>query len=878
MRYRKEERLPIGGEDPADDLDAEIQSHLDMRAEALMVEGLSPEEARAEALRRFGDVEGARQALAITVRRGARRVRWAEAADRLLQDVRHALRSARRATGFTALWVLILCTATALTAMTFAVTDHVLLRPLAYPDASRLVTLQSVGEMGPFNQVSMPNWFDWRERNTTLDATALYRTDPVTIDAEEPFRVEGATVHGEFWETLGAPFVIGRAPTGAEVEERERLVVISESLRSRMSGQMRSLEGLRVTIHGSEYRVSGVVADRHAFPEGAQLWISYSFRPGSGGMRNNINYEAIARLRAGVTIEQAASDLSGIARGIQETDPEALYSHAVGVISLHARIVGAARRSIELLMAAVLLVMLVACANLAGLALARARRAELDVALRLALGAGRGRLARQALVEHTVRAAAGGAAGLFLAWVAAGSVRGLLAGRIPLAREITIDTPVIAFTLAVVALAALITSAGPALSILRGRTAPAVHAASGRIRGGRGVPGFVMVTCEVALATALMVGGGLLVRSFAAAASRPLGYDAEDVVTLDVTLTSPVYADARLSVEYWTRLLEQLRAHPGVTAAAAGNWIPTGGGGTSFLELEGGAQGDLGAGYRVVTDDYLEAMGIELLDGRTFAATDALGTQRVGLVNRAFADRYWPGASPLGKRIRATSMEAFYHGGNAPWITVVGVVGDVRHYGFEEDPRPELFVLYRQVPDWTRSMTAVVRVDPRSGTGPDVLRAAARAVDPSLAVEATTLEARVRRLLSERRLLVGALWSFAGIAVLLTTLGVYALISYAAEERRPELAIRAALGATHRGILGLMLRDAGRLLALGVGLGVAVGSLLMGLLESLLLDVSTSDPASYASAAALIAVVGVGAALLPSWRAAKADPLATLSR
>jgi predicted permease len=369
------------------------------------------------------------------------------------------------------------------------------------------------------------------------------------------------------------------------------------------------------------------------------------------------------------------------------------------------------------------------------------------------------------------------------------------------------------------------------------------------------------------------------VRSFLAAASRPLGFDPSNVVTLEISLNGSRNESPRWSVDYWSRLLERLRAQPGVLATAAGNWIPTGGSGTSFIELEGapGMQADRGAGYRVVTDDYLAAMGIELLRGRTFASTDALGTERVGLVNKTFVDRYWPGQSALGRRVKATSMEAYYNGGVAPWITVVGVVGDVRHHGFEEDPMPELFVLYRQAPDWTREMTAVIRTAGVGGASPIALRNAARELDPTLAIEVGTLAERVRSLLAERRLLLGVLWTFGSVAGLLACIGVYALISFAAEERRRELAIRATLGASQRGIVELVLRDAARVIAAGLIGGLAAGYALTRLLESLLLDVSARDPLSYAVAAVLLALVGTAAALIPAWRASRADPLVALT-
>ena len=876
MSYRREPE-PVHRPDVRKDLDAEIEAHLEMRAEALVAQGFSAEDARAEALRRFGDVGETRRRLEPIVRMADRRLRWSGALEAFLYDLRFAFRSARRAPGFMLLCLLILGTSTSVTTLMFAVTHHVLLRPLPYPDPSGLVALQSVGEAGPFNQVSMPNWFDWRQRNSTLAATALWRTDPVTVDGPEPFRVEGVTVHGEFWEVLGARFVAGAPPPEIETQRGgEHRVTIGESLWRRLFASEPTVAEHFVTLDGERYRVAGVVADEYAFPEGAQLWISARYSAGSGGMRNNINYEAVARLRPGVPIEQAATELSGIARGIRQTDPEALYSYGVGVIPLRERIVGQARRPVVLLMTGVVFVLLVACANLAGIALARTRRRRSDAAVRLALGAGRRRLVRQVLAEHTLLAIAGGVVGLTAAWLATAPLSRFLAGRLPRADGVRIDLPVIGVAALAIASSALLTAAGPATSVLRERFA-GVHSARGRVRGGRGVPGFAIVVTELALTTALLVGGGLLARSFLAAASRDLGYEPVNVVTLDVVLVSDSYSDARRSGEYWTALIQRLDGHHGVVAAAAGNWIPTGGGGTSFVELEGGAQGDLGAGYRVVTDDYLAAMGIELLRGRTFRGTDDFGTERVGLVNRTLAERYWPGEEPLGKRIKASSMEAYYHGGVAPWITVVGVVGDVRHEGFEADTRPELFVLYRQVPDWTRAMTAVVRTDPSARVAPATLQAVARELDPTLAVEAGTLSARVRALLAERRMLLGVLWTFAGLALLLSCLGVYALLSFAAEERRRELAVRAALGADRSGILSLMFRDAGRVVAAGLALGLTLAYALAHLLESLLLQVSPGDPATFVAVAVLLGVVGLCAAMVPAWRAAKADPLTALT-
>ena len=313
-------------------------------------------------------------------------------------------------------------------------------------------------------------------------------------------------------------------------------------------------------------------------------------------------------------------------------------------------------------------------------------------------------------------------------------------------------------------------------------------------------------------------------------------------------------------------------------SAAAGNWIPTGGGGTSFLSFPDDPEPDFGGGYRVVSDDYFDALSIPLLDGRTFGADDAYGTERVTLVNRALADRAWPGENPIGRRLRPISMEGWIYDGDPPWLTVVGVVGDVRHFGHETEARPELFVLYRQVPSWAVSMTAVVRTRESSVEGLSTeVHEVARALDPALAVEMGRLDRRVRDLLQDRIVTMRILVGFAVSGVFLMCLGVYGLVAYAASLRTREMAIRAALGARRTGLLGLMLWSASRVILIGTAVGVAASYLMSGLLESLLLDVPPNDPVTYVGAAGTLALVGLVAALVPSVRAARLDPMEALT-
>ena len=876
--YRK--GLGPGGVQPGKrverELDEEIEAHLRMRTEELVASGMDPAAARTEARRRFGTRADARRRLLAAARRRDRRRHWREGWEHLRMDARLTLRRARRAPGFTALALAIFASGVGLTTSMFTVADHVLLRPLPHPDPQELVALWSVTERGnPFPQVSMANWVDWKERASTLDGTALYDVRRSAVaTADDAFYVTTAEVAGPFFRTLGTSFAAGRGFTEEEAQEDASLAVVSEGFWRRVLGGVTPLERIHLEVTGRTRQVVGVVPDAERFPQDVDIWLPRPYAPGSGGMRNNINHQAVARLRDGTTLEQARVELSGIARGIRENDPEALYSWGVGVKPLRDVVVGEARTYLVALAAAVGFVLLVACANLAGLSVARARRGAQESAVHLALGAGRGRLVRRAVTEHVILALAGGGAGVLLAWSTTTLLMSRVSAVVPRAQEVGFDARVAAFGVVAALAAGLLAGLLPALAGSRGEPAAALSGVRGAVSGGRGLPGAVMVGTEIALAVALLVAGGLLVRSFQAVVSQDLGYDAESVLTADVTLTSGPYAesmDARTA--YWERVLEQVGALPGVREVGVGNWIPTSDGGTGFIEVEGSDRQEIGAGYRVVSDRYFDALDIPLLSGRRFGPVDAGGTERVVLVNERMVDLYWPDVDPLGQRVRATSMEAWMHGGTAPWLRVVGVVGDVRHYGFESDPSAEMYVLHRQIPSWTGSMTLVADVQSPTPEMAAGLRETIRNVDPSLAVELGSMEARVARLTAERRMVLAGIGTFGAAALLLVCLGVYGLMTFAAGERTREMAVRTALGAERGRLVRLMLGGALRVVAAGVAAGLLAAYGFSRLLTSLLVEVRGVDPLTYGAAALLLTAVALLAALAPSLRAARKDPL-----
>jgi predicted permease len=865
--------------DRARELEEEIEAHLAMRVADLEARGLSPQEARARALARFGDLDTARRDLySASVRRDLR-LGWNERIDDVRRDLRVALRRARSRPGHALVYAVIFGLGIGITTVMFAITDHVLFRPLPFPRADRLVALQSVPEDGsPFSSVSMGNWYDWKNRSRSLRWTGLYREVEVSAAfGGEVSRVPAASVSGSFFETLGIPFTLGRPFSEAEAQEGLPVIVVSEAFWLRALGGRESLADAVIPVNGVDFHVLGVIPAGMEFPEGVDLWMPLRYRPFFGEARNNINWLSLARLSDGVTIEQAESELSSIADGIREGDPAGIYSFGVGVESLQEAVVGDVSGKLMLLQGSVILVLLIACGNLIGLEIAGARERQEEISVRVALGVSRRRLLQQLVTEQLALAILGGLLGMALAAWGTGVVVEGLGSAIPRVQEVHFDARIVGIGIGLSLFAGLLSALGPAWKASGGDPGPAL-AGTRAIRGGRGLPGGILVSAEVALTVILLVGGGLLLRSMGVLVNRDLGFDDEGVITLDVTLLNPRYLrdDGKVAA-YWRDLLVTLEQMPGVKAVGAGNWIPTGGGGTTFVELPELGRAPEGAGYRVVSDHYFEAMGTPLLRGRAFGGDDQAASERVVIVNEAMAEAFWPDQNPIGQRVKAEGMEDSFFGGEAPWLTVIGVVGNMRHGGFEVEPRPEIFTLFRQVPAMARVGTAVVRVEPASvRSAMEGALERARAVDPSVAVQAGLLERRVHRLMAERRLITTILVAFGIIALGLASLGVYGVLAFAVLARRREMAIRSALGAERRGLVSLVFRSGMKVAGAGLLAGV-MGALALGrLLDALLVDVNSTDPLTGFMVVSTIAVSTLVAALAPAMRAARMSPLEAL--
>lgn len=795
----------------------------------------------------------------------------------LRQDIAYAIRQRRRNPGLSVVALLTLALAIGLTTAVFAVVDGVVLRPLPFPEPDRLVALQSVDSSGSaFSRVSSANWSDWNSGNRTLESSAIYQPGRFSvISGSDAVRAHGLSVSSDYFKVLRARFVAGRAFQDGDVMSRARVAVVSEGFWRQRLGA-RPVEDLFIQVNGFSYSVTGAVAAKYVWPEETEVFLLDRPRTFGGLERNNINYHAIARLAPGSSLESARDDLSAIARRIREAEPVGLYSHGVGVKPLVDDLVGDSTDMLALMMGAVGVVLLIACANLASANLAQGAVRVREMAVRAALGAGRGRLVRQVLVDHVLLAFIGGALGVGLASLLTRSAALIGAAELPRAGAITIDLRVIAFAFLVATIAGVATGLIPALRATRVAPGRAMEGGMrGHVVGGRGLPGRLFVTAEVALALMLIVGAGLLLQSMRSVLARPLGFETRGIVVAEVTLSGPRYFDSAAVLGYWERLRKSLAGMPGSRGAALVNWVPLVRGGTGFIEIAGRDVAGAGAGYRIVSEGYFETLGMRVLHGRAFLESDISNGPRVTVISNRMAQRYWPGESPLGRQVRATSME--YFGAEAPWLTIVGVVNDARPFGYETDETAEMYVLYRQLPAWyIATMSAIVRSTATEAAIMNAVRERVQAADPAIPADLTFLQSHADRVTAARRFTMTTLSVFGFLALALAAIGVYGVLSFAAAQQTREMAVRAALGADRQRLVRLFLGSGARVVGAGIAAGLVGAWYLAKLGESLLFQVDARDPVIFAGAALTIGAVGLLAALVPARRASRVEPMAVL--
>ncbi len=873
------------------EVDAEIEAHLHMRTRELEAGGMPSAPARREAERLFGELESARRRLYASAQIRDRRLGRLRRFESVIADLRAGVRRVRHAPTSSAITIATFAVGIGLTTATFSVVDHTLLRPLPFGEPERLVALRSVDiEGADFPYVSSDNWLDWRDLNRTLEATAIYSIfgSTTVVNDDDAFTVPAKNVSGGFFEVLRTPFLLGRPLTLEDVRDNQPVAVVSEGFWRRALGSPAELP-VEMVMSGRTVQVVGVVRAGFEFPEGNQVWRPATFVRRGGAARNNINWYAIGRLADNTDIAAARADLSRVADGIRGSDPEGIYSFGVVVVSLKEEVVGGARTTLWLAMGAVLAVLLVVCANLAGLEFARRSARRQETAVRVALGAGRWRVAQQGVLEHVTLAAIGGVLGTALAWWGTRELLSRYDLPIPRTEGVSIDLRVLAFALALSLLAGVIASLVPSLTAARTAPSRAMAGARGSAPGGRNLPGSMLVAAEVALAVMLLIGGGVLVRNFAAIVGRELGFDPDGVVTASIALSAPRYGDGQeVRLEYWRSAMDTVVAIPGVADAAVANPAPTFSGGRGFVAIEDQPDVDAGAAYRVVSHDYFRTLDIRLLAGRLFDTGDNADSERVTIINRTMAETYWPGGDPLGKRIQATSQESRLERRS---LLVIGVVEDIRQYGFTDDPYTAMYVLHEQVPTHTGGMTLIARTGGEADSIITVVRDRLRQLDRTLAVDVSTLDARLGGRVAGERLLAMTMSLFAGLGLALAAVGIYGLLSFAVSRRTREIAVRMAVGARGADVVAMVVRNA--LLVVGAGAVVgmwavyALGHLVAALLAeipasdpitALLVEIPARDPVTFAGVAATVFLTALGAALVPAVRAVRMSPVDALRR
>ena len=799
----------------------------------------------------------------------------------LLKDLRYAIRMLIRKPGFTAVSVLTLALGIGANTAIFSVVNGVLLRPLPFQDPDRIATFWQSNPLSGVQRedVSPANFLDWREQNESCTEMAAALPSGFSLTGgEEPEAFRGWRVTTGFFEILGVNALYGRTFLRDEYQAgNETVVVIGHGLWQRRFGADPNLVGQKLLLNGRPHVVVGVMPPGFEFGSEREMWSPWVEVASDKQIRGSAYIKVIGRLKPGVTIQQAQAEMNGIAAALAQAYPQTNSEVGVAVVPLPEQLVGHVRPALLMLLCAVGLMLLIACANVANLLLARASTRRREFAIRAALGARRYRLIAQLLTESVLLAALGGIGGVLLASWGVDAIIALSPHNLPRLDQIRIDAHVLIFAFGVSALTALIFGLAPALQFSRtdlqeflkegGRTGSTGFARN-RLRN-------VLVVSEVALALMLLVGAGLLVRSFVRLLQVDPGFTAANALTLEVH----VWGRARTPEQraaFFEQSLDRIAALPGVEAAGAVSALPFH---TSQIEIkselviEGRPQPLPGqepiAFATVATYDYFRAMGIPLLRGRYFTRFDNKDAAPVVLIGETMAHRFWPDEDPIGKKINVRFL------GQQTTREIIGVIGDVRHTGLDSDPRPELFLPHLQEP--YGSMTYIVRtsVDPQTLL-PAVKREVWTVSKTQPFSSITTMEQLVSRSLGERRFSLLFLTTFASIALALAGVGIYGLISFNTSQRTHEIGVRMALGAGRQDILKLVVGQGLALTLTGVALGLVAAFALTRYLSSLLFNVSAADPATFVVVSLLLIGVALLACYLPARRAMKVDPMIAL--
>jgi putative ABC transport system permease protein len=797
-------------------------------------------------------------------------------------DLRYAFRTLIRNPAFTLIAVFTMAVGIGATTAIFSIVDSVLLRPLPFSDPDALVlvsqanrqTRESSGDATP------ANFLDWRSRNRTFAGLSAYRNAGYTLSSGgRPDRVAGAMVNSSFFDVLGVKPILGRGfQPGDEGQGAARVAIVSAALWKQRFGARIDIVGQMVRLNDEPHTVIGVAPPGIDFPGESHIWTPPHWRvpddplalnDDPSAQRNHGYLFVLGRIRPEASRAQAQRDMDAVAAGLERDYPNDNRNVGVVLTSLHDELVGSSRPTLMVLFAAVVVLLLIATANVSGLLMARATVRHQEMAIRVALGATRRRILGQLLTESVLLAAVGGACGVILAMWMVAPLAALAPQGLSFGAGIRLDVRVLLFAVAASTFAGILFGLAPARQLMR----VAVHEdLKQTARGGSGARQrrvrAALVAAEIALTLVLLVAAGLVIKSLIRLQRVPTGFDTDRVLTLNVSLPQLRYPAARQRADFWEHAIEGLKTLPAVETVGATSRLPlSGGNSTRGITIDGQAlTPPASADYRTASPEYFRALGIPLLGGRPFRDDDRENRQLVALVSRSMAKRYWPEADPIGRQLSIDGVQQ---------LTVVGIVGDVHHASLEAAPQPTFYVPYRQ--DAWPSMTFVLR----TAVAPNTLAASARAaiwqLDKDQPVGSVrTMGEQLSLAVAQRRFSVALFTAFGAIALALAAIGLYGVLAFVVAQRRREIGVRMALGARPADVIVDVIGHGLCLTGVGIAAGLALALTTTRLINALLFGTSATDVATFVTVAILLVVVAAAASLVPAFRASRLDPIVAL--
>jgi putative ABC transport system permease protein len=856
------------------ELAEELESHLHMHIEDNLESGMNPAEARRQALIKLGGVEQAKEKY-----RDRRGIPWFET---LLQDIRFGLRMLQKNPGFTAVAVLTLALGIGANTAIFSVVNAILLRPLPFQDSGRLMMIWHTPPQKSFPgvprfAVSPANYLDWRSQNHVFDQMSAIGFRNLNLTGMgQPESVAGIAVSADFFSVLRVQPSAGRGFVADDDQPgRGNVVVVSDAFRQSHFGANENILGRTIKLDDQGYEIIGVMPPKFEFPARVQLWMPLAWTDKERGVRGIHDYLVMARLKSGVDKEKAQSEMDAISNNLEHAYPPDDAGWGAVVMPLHDSLFGSVRSALLILLGAVAFVLLIACTNVANLTLARALGRRKEIAIRTALGASSWRVMRQVLTETVLLSLVGGVLALLLAHFAVDSIAAFIAPRLLFSVEIGLDGWVLWFTLAISILTGIIAGLAPSWHLTKTNLNASLKQGLGKTDSDSGGcrARNVFVVAEVALSLLLLVGAGLTIRTLYLLQNVNPGFDPHDVLTVPLAISDTKYSSKDRQTNFFNKVLERVRALPGVESAGVVSSLPFQAGSTEPIIAEGQLVVPMAdqpeVAVRLVSPGYLSAMRIPLEQGRDLTDADKANSQPVILVSDAFAKRFWPHENPIGKHVKLTFVPG-------PSREVVGVVGDVKLDGLNV-ARP-VEAIYDALAQNTQTyMILAVRARSAPTSLTSAVADAVHTVDPDEpVVGVATLDSIVDQSLGQQRLNVILLATFAGLALLLGAIGIYGVQSYAVRHRVREIGIRIALGAQRSEVFLLVLRQGLKLVLIGICIGLVASFGLTRLMSSQLYGLSATDPLTFAAVAIVLAFVALLACYIPARRATRVDPMVAL--